>query len=337
MPTPRLMNNLPFCASLSKWRAMTEVIRSFACCSSMVCISAFPYGQDVDIDVRRHDAFRIERSHRHDLINFCNNCVCRHGHDGVEVSSGLVVDQITQLVRFIGLDQRHVGMDGFFQDTRPPGKFSGLLACGEVCSRTSRCEERRDPHSGGSDRFCKRPLRNQFHGDPTFVVGARHLWIPVVVGPDQRPDLVVGEQLAKAHAGRTQVVADDRQVTRPTCCKCLDQLLGVSGQAKAPDHDTCPWLDLAIAFSMLLYLSLTMDRTSCSHTHRFSKIVDTPRPPATQMVASPYLVFLRNISWISVTEMRVPEQPSGCPSAMAPPFTLRISRLKLNSLTTARL
>src|SRR5450759_1620881 len=110
---------------------MTEAIRSFACCSSMVCISAFPHGQDVDIDVRRHDAFWIERSHRHDLINLCNDCVCRHGHDGVEVPSGLVVNEVAEFVRLVRPDECNICMDSRFEDAHATIELLRFLVGGQ--------------------------------------------------------------------------------------------------------------------------------------------------------------------------------------------------------------
>src|SRR5450756_2822357 len=141
MPTPRLMNSLPFWASLSKWRAITDAIRSFACCSSIACISALPHRQHIHIYVGCHYALRVQGPHRDYLFDFGYDGVCRHRHDRIEVAGSLVVDQIAQLVGLVGLDECHVGMDGFFQDTRLPGEFSGLLACREFCPRSSRCED----------------------------------------------------------------------------------------------------------------------------------------------------------------------------------------------------
>ena len=47
-----------------------------------------------------------------------------------------------------------------------------------------------------------------------------------------------------------------------------------------------------------------------------------PWPTPMHMAASPRRTPRRRISWMSVPTMRAPEQPSGWPSAMAPPLTL---------------
>jgi hypothetical protein len=60
----------------------------------------------------------------------------------------------------------------------------------------------------------------------------------------------------------------------------------------------------------------------------FSMASAMPMPPLTQRVARPRRAFRFSISWSSVTVMRVPVQPMGWPSAMAPPLTLSFSRSK---------
>ena len=54
-----------------------------------------------------------------------------------------------------------------------------------------------------------------------------------------------------------------------------------------------------------------------------------------QSVARPFLASLFCISCSNVTKIRQPEAPTGCPSAIAPPFTLTFSILKPRSLATA--
>ena len=55
-----------------------------------------------------------------------------------------------------------------------------------------------------------------------------------------------------------------------------------------------------------------------------SMIVAAPMPDATQSVARPVPLPLRSSSSSSVPMMMAPVAPSGCPSAMAPPFTLTL-------------
>src|SRR5437660_499813 len=60
-----------------------------------------------------------------------------------------------------------------------------------------------------------------------------------------------------------------------------------------------------------------------------------PMPPLTHKVATPRFVLRLSISCSSVTVMRVPVHPMGCPRAIDPPFTLSLSRLKFNSRSQA--
>ncbi len=45
------------------------------------------------------------------------------------------------------------------------------------------------------------------------------------------------------------------------------------------------------------------------------------------IVATPVVAFFALIAWRSVAQMRAPEQPSGWPRAMAPPFTFTFSSM----------
>src|SRR6202035_1796203 len=57
-----------------------------------------------------------------------------------------------------------------------------------------------------------------------------------------------------------------------------------------------------------------------------STIIAIPCPPPMQAVASPYFFFRRRNSYNKVITRRVPVAPSGCPNAIAPPFTFTFSR-----------
>src|SRR5260370_14949783 len=67
-----------------------------------------------------------------------------------------------------------------------------------------------------------------------------------------------------------------------------------------------------------------------------STIIAIPCPPPMHAVANPYRKPFRRSSFTSVITTRVPLAPSGCPSAIAPPFTLVLSRFSPNTFSTAR-
>src|SRR5690349_16627160 len=70
----------------------------------------------------------------------------------------------------------------------------------------------------------------------------------------------------------------------------------------------------------------------CSH----SKIPAAPCPPPTHMVTMPYFDLRRAISRRIVAVNLAPVQPSGCPSAIAPPLTLTRAGSMPASRITAR-
>src|SRR6201988_5201167 len=71
-----------------------------------------------------------------------------------------------------------------------------------------------------------------------------------------------------------------------------------------------------------------------THT-TFSSATAIPIPPLTQRVATPRWVLRFSISCNSVTVILVPVHPIGCPSAIAPPFTLSRSRLMFSARSQA--
>src|SRR5205807_7881322 len=56
-----------------------------------------------------------------------------------------------------------------------------------------------------------------------------------------------------------------------------------------------------------------------------STIIASPCPPPEQIAATPRPPPRRRSSWTSVVRMRAPLAPIGCPSAIAPPFTLTLA------------
>src|ERR1035438_3279437 len=69
----------------------------------------------------------------------------------------------------------------------------------------------------------------------------------------------------------------------------------------------------------------------CQRTQlKLPPTIAIPCPPPIQAVANPYFFFRRRNSYSSVITSRVPVAPSGCPSAMAPPFTLDRKSTRLN-------
>src|SRR3954464_5045355 len=49
--------------------------------------------------------------------------------------------------------------------------------------------------------------------------------------------------------------------------------------------------------------------------------VPVPKPPPQHIVTSPSSASLSSRMWSSVVSRRAPEEPNGCPSAIAPPRT----------------
>ena len=72
------------------------------------------------------------------------------------------------------------------------------------------------------------------------------------------------------------------------------------------------------------------------HGQPLSTSMAIPCPPPMHSVANPLLCPFRFSVCKSVTRIRAPEAPIGCPRAMAPPLIFTLSRLKPSSRPTAR-
>ena len=85
-----------------------------------------------------------------------------------------------------------------------------------------------------------------------------------------------------------------------------------------------------------LTLSLGLERRLSASRSSVSTIAAIPCPPPMQADATPRLRPRRRSSSSSVSSRRVPLAPSGWPSAIAPPFTLTLSRSSPSSFSHAR-
>src|SRR5271170_6438961 len=65
---------------------------------------------------RRHDGFGVERADGHDLIHFDDGDFRRRGHDWIEISGGLAIDEIAERIGFERADQSEISAESGFEN-----------------------------------------------------------------------------------------------------------------------------------------------------------------------------------------------------------------------------
>lgn len=109
---------------------------------------------------------------------------------------------------------------------------------------------------------------------------------------------------------------------------------------------TVPTLTLHMAPSCHAAQTSVLLRNACSPSSpqlqcddsqdTFSIITAIPWPPPMQAAPIPYFWPLRRSSCVRCAKIRLPDAPSGCPRAMAPPLVLVLARSNPSSFSTAK-
>src|SRR6266568_414523 len=134
--------------------------------------------------------------------------------------------------------------------------------------------------------------------------------VPYPAGSDQRGQPAVPVP---------SVVVDHDQVAGPALEQGLDQLDRLPGGAEAADHHGRPGTDPGYC------LPRVIEEFGHSQRPAFSSTTASPWPTPMQIAATPQRSPEVASERASVPRIRVPEAPSGCPIAMAPPCALTIS------------
>src|SRR5579883_2341447 len=99
-----------------------------------------------------------------DLDKVFDSCDCDasgRGHNRIEISGSLPIDEIAPLVALPCFDECKIGLETTFQDVHPAVEFTCFLALGHNSSITRRRKEPGNTRAPGAHSFGKRALRNK--------------------------------------------------------------------------------------------------------------------------------------------------------------------------------
>src|SRR6478735_3340256 len=320
-------------ARSSRPSGVAEVWRDFSLdCTLMSgrlsCCAAAAGNLDdaVDVDARGDHVLRVQPAGGHDPGDLDDGVLRGRCHDGAKVPGGLAIHQVALAVSLQGLDEGDVGVDGGFEHVAAAVDDPGFLALGEHGAVAGGGEEPADAGPCRADPFGEVALRDEFELDLLGLVlgvevpgvglpreGADHLLHPALL--DQQGQALVALARVVVHHGQVRGAAVQQRV---------DQFERLAGVAEPADHHGGAVLDAGDGVLDRIY---EVQHYWSFPAVTFSRTTARPWPTPMQMAATPQRSPEACRDRAKVPRIRVPEAPSGCPMAIAPPcrFTIEWS------------
>src|SRR6202165_5828529 len=189
-------------------------------------------------DGRCHDMFRIYRTHRYDFFDFGDGRLRGHGHDGIEISCGEAIGQISQLIGLLRFDQGIVRMNRQFQNAALALKKPLFFSLGDFGAHAHRGVETLQTSAGGTHSLAQNSLRHEFQShflrrEPFLkMVGVRS-----GKGGNHVLDQIVLEHQPELAFARPAVVADSGDVLRSFPRQRLNQVIWKARAPESSEHD----------------------------------------------------------------------------------------------------
>src|ERR1700735_632417 len=164
----------------------------------------------VDKYGRRNNGFGIEFSGRDDLFHFDNRGSRGGGHNRIEVSRRLTINQVPHVVGTLRANERIIGAERLLEDVALPSNHALFFAAPDLGSHADRREERRDSRSERSHALAQNSLRHEFKLNLSSV----ELLLKIFrARPGKRSDhsanLPVLKQEPEFSLARAAIIADD--------------------------------------------------------------------------------------------------------------------------------
>src|SRR5580658_8356848 len=114
---------------------------------------------------RGDDHFRVELARRDDFFYFHDREFRRSGHNRIEISSGLTIDQVPHVVRAVRANKGVVRAKRLLQDVTFSPDFTLLFATGDFSSHPDRREKCRDACAERAHPFAQDSLGHKLELD----------------------------------------------------------------------------------------------------------------------------------------------------------------------------
>ena len=192
------------------------------------------------VDARQVNFVGGELSHLDELLHLGDGHSCRLSTERVEVSRGLVEDQIAGFIPLLRLDDREVHGDALLQHVRLAMKGLDPLSLRERGGVAGPDVECGDAGAAGPQLLRQGPLRRELQLQLAIQVLLLEDRILSDVGRDHLPDLAGLQQQPQAEARQAAVVADDGEPADPALPQGKDQPLRNTAHAEPSRGDGHP-------------------------------------------------------------------------------------------------
>src|SRR4029077_19443066 len=102
---------------------------------------------------RRVNGVWVPLTKIHELLHFRDDVVCCRGHEGIKISCGLTVNEVSPAVAFPGFHKCELAAQSAFHNVLSPIKFTRLFSLGNHGAHSSRCKEGRHPGPASTQAF----------------------------------------------------------------------------------------------------------------------------------------------------------------------------------------
>ena len=201
---------------------------------------AVPLEDAMHVDARQVDFLGGELAHLHELLHLCDGDSCRLRAERVEVSRGLVEDQIAGSIPLLRLHDREVHGDALLQHVRLALEGLDPLPLCERGGVAGPGIERGDAGAAGPQLLRQGSLRRELQLQLAVQVLPLEDRILPDVGRHHLPDLAGLQQQPQAEARQAAVVADDGEPPHPALPQGKDQPLRNAAHAEPSRGDGHP-------------------------------------------------------------------------------------------------
>src|SRR5216684_6155102 len=189
-------------------------------------------------DRRRHDMFRINGSHWNDFFDYGDGRRRGHSHDGIEVSCGQPIGQVSQFIGLMRLNQSIVRVNRQFQNAALTFKEALFFAFSDFGAHTHGGVKALQASTSGTHALAQNSLWYEFQ---CHSFGGKALLKIIGVRSGERsnhmPDLIVLEHQPELAFACSTIVADGGNVFRAFPRQRLNQIIREARAAESSKHN----------------------------------------------------------------------------------------------------
>src|ERR1700683_3238119 len=232
MPQPRLTYAPSGSSSAARSAICSRVRRDLGIAQSFRNNDAFYE------DGRRDDDFGIKAAGGDEIFDFDERGLACGGHDGIEIARSLAINEIAQMIGALRTDKSIIGTKRVFENVALAANHALFFAAGYLGAHADGGIKGRNAGAKGAYAFAENSLWNEFEFDFAGVILLLKIFrAGTGKGGDDATNLAIFEENAGLAVTGATIVADDFEIARATAGQGLDQIIGGSGPAEAPQEE----------------------------------------------------------------------------------------------------